>query len=124
MQQADDLAELAKEFEVVQFEDEKVLMQEGEPGKNFYILLNGTVDILVTEKEVKVATRQRGDNFGEVSLLTGAPVSATIKSVGSSELLMLDRTRFEAMVRKYPDLNNYFHSPAIRNIWLIYKRPS
>ncbi len=88
-------------------------MQEGGPGEKFYILRNGTVDIFITkddEKEVKVATLQRGDSFGEVSLLTGAPVSATIKSVGSSELLMLDRTRFEAMVRKYPDLNRYFHS--------------
>ncbi len=88
-------------------------MQEGEPGTTFYIVLNGACDIFIGKEdgsEINVASRLQGDSFGEVSLLTGAPVSATIRSTGQSELLSLTRERFDEMIRKYPALNSYFHT--------------
>jgi len=88
-------------------------MKYGEPGFNFYLLFDGSADVFVKKEDgsdLKVATLKKGEGFGELSLLTGDPVSATISSVGTSQVLAVNRTQFDVMVRQYPKLNHYFHA--------------
>lgn len=84
----------------------EILFSEGDPGTAFYIIKSGTIEILkgdpASGKQIKLATRSKGDFFGEMSLLEDSPRFATSKSVGESIVLELSRYAFIELVRKNP----------------------
>ncbi len=84
----------------------EILFSEGDPGDAFYIIKSGTIEILkgdpTSNKLIKLATRNKGDFFGEMSLLEDSPRFATAKSVGESVVLELSRYAFIELVRKNP----------------------
>ena len=51
-----------------------------------------------------LTTLQRGDFFGETSLLTGTSVKASVRSVGYSSLLVLLATTFASFLERFPTL--------------------
>jgi len=113
LRESENIEQLAGDFELITFEHDDCIMKYGEPGLNFYLMFDGSADVLIKNEEgsdLKVATLKKGESLGEISLLTGDPVSATIISVGISKLLAINRSQFDAMVRQYPNLNHYFHS--------------
>jgi len=71
---------------------------------------------LIASGEVKVYTRGsagtplylaqlgEGDFFGEVSVLTGKPRTATITAAQRTELLRLDRSKLDTALAKYPGI--------------------
>jgi cAMP-dependent protein kinase regulator len=73
---------------------------------------------LIASGEVKVYTRStrstggtiylarlgEGDFFGEVSVLTGKPRTATITASQRTELLRLDRDKLEGVLSKHPGI--------------------
>lgn len=64
------------------------------------------------QKEVVLANLGEGEFFGEVSLLTGRPRTATILTNVDSELLELTRDDYERIASKYPhvkDVVQEFH---------------
>ncbi|MDM8555517.1 cyclic nucleotide-binding domain-containing protein [Desulfococcaceae bacterium HSG7] len=113
LREAENIEQLAGNFELVTFQDNDPIMNSGDPGLNFYLLLDGSAKVFVKKEDssdLQVATLKKGESFGEISLLTGDPVSATIISVGTSQVLVLNRRQFDGMVRQYPQLNHYFHT--------------
>ena len=60
----------------------EVIMRDGDKGNNFYVIKEGTCDVMVTDEsgDMKhVRTLSAGNSCGELSLLTGNPRSATIQ---------------------------------------------
>jgi len=86
-----DEAQLEKLFAVARFErfgrGEKVITQ-GAAGESMFILLSGEAHVYVQSHgvETRVATLRTGDYCGEMSLLTGAPRSATVIAVTDCEM--------------------------------------
>lgn len=76
------------------FGDGEVLVREGDPGNTFYIVREGQVSVRVGSgsRQASVATLNRGDFFGEMSLLTGEKRSATIVADGDTKVLVLAHT--------------------------------
>jgi CRP-like cAMP-binding protein len=72
---------------------EKVIVQ-GECGQSMFIVLAGEAEVLVRAggAETRVATLRTGDAFGEMSLLTGEPRSATVLARTDCELWEIDKT--------------------------------
>jgi small-conductance mechanosensitive channel len=72
---------------------EKVLVQ-GECGQSMFIVFSGEAEVLVQAGgvETRVATLRTGDAFGEMSLLTGEPRSATVMARTDCELWEIDKT--------------------------------
>jgi CRP-like cAMP-binding protein len=52
------------------------LFLQGEPAKNFYVLMSGSMEVIVNENVVNVISP--GEGFGELALLHDTPRSATI----------------------------------------------
>jgi len=112
-------AEIAQQFQVVDFEEGDTIIKEGQVGAKFYIVRSGSVEVLVNDRdncEIKVATLEKGDCFGEMSLLTGEPTAANIKSAHYTELLTLSKEQFENLLLKYPAMNSYFHRLFVQRL--------
>ncbi len=70
------------------------VINEGEPGHTFFVVTRGSLAVLAGKDQTEVARLGRGQYFGEMSLLTGDPRSATVTAREDSVLLELDREAF------------------------------
>lgn len=97
------LLEVARISEVIEVPTGKTLARAGEPGNEFYLILEGTARVKVS------ARKQRrlgpGDFFGEMSLLDGGPRSATVVAETPMRLLMIHRRVFWNLLTEVPHLN-------------------
>lgn len=100
----DDLAALAAKLEERRYDAGQVVFHQGEAGATMYLIQEGSIEISVGSGKTKVvlATLFAGHYFGELSLLDGAPRSATATALKPSLLLALDRDDFEAFVTSKP----------------------
>lgn len=78
-----------------------VLFQEGEPGKEMYVVQSGRVNVSkkVGDVEKILASLGPGEFLGEMSILNNKPRSATATCADRSKLLVIDAKTFEAMIR-------------------------
>lgn len=90
-----------------QFKKNDIILRKGDPGSNFYIVVSGKVDVL-NETGITISTLQRGDVFGEMSLICEENVGATIQAAGPVEVLNIDRKHFKNILDKFPTLQTYF----------------
>ncbi|MFI5177275.1 MAG: cyclic nucleotide-binding domain-containing protein [Vicinamibacterales bacterium] len=95
------LAEAAKER---LFADGEAIVQEGEPGASMFIVRRGLVAVTVGADHREVATIDAGGYFGEMSLLTGDPRTATVVARGDSTVIELTADAFRAYVRSRPEV--------------------
>ena len=63
----------------------KVLIREGEPGRDFFVLAEGTAEVRKGNRRVK--TLGPGDFVGEIALLTDAPRTATVRTTSPVSVL-------------------------------------
>jgi CRP-like cAMP-binding protein len=81
---------------------DKLLIREGERGREFFVLLDGEVD--VTRKGKKLATRHSGDFFGEIALVSSLPRTATVKTRGPARALVIRDVDFRALLKRTPTI--------------------
>ncbi len=87
------------------YDEETIVVKEGDAGASLFIVVQGQVRVFTRDpkqREVTLATLSEGEFFGEISLLTGKPRTATIITNTSSDLLELTKDDFEKTVKKYP----------------------
>ncbi len=104
---ADELVEVIKGLELLTYEAGDVIVAEGAPGDSLFVLTTGTVKAFVKDPDGhyhKVREMYEGAFFGEVSILTGKPRSATITAATPCELLALDRTALESIAERQPNV--------------------
>jgi cAMP-dependent protein kinase regulator len=85
----------------------KILFQEGDIGESFFIILSGGVDVYSrvydkytgSEFRKKVGTLKKGDSFGDLSLLYGAPRNATIKTREDTEFMYLTKDIYDRVIK-------------------------
>ncbi|MEK7512355.1 MAG: cyclic nucleotide-binding domain-containing protein [Patescibacteria group bacterium] len=72
------------------------LLKEGESGKNFYLIIGGSLEVMIGGEEI--AQLSTGDFFGEISIMYGIPCTATIRTKSPVKVLELPRDLFTEMV--------------------------
>jgi len=80
-----------------------VVTRVGDPGNEFYLILDGTVRVDVPAGK-SVALRP-GEFFGEMSLLDGDLRSATVVTDTPVRFLVVDREHFSVFRREVPDFS-------------------
>lgn len=87
----------------------EVVVRENELGNSFFIVHKGRLEALKSNPDGSMSTigeLHSGQFFGELSLLTGEPRSATIRAVADSEVLRLEKSDFKEILEKYPQLSD------------------
>ncbi len=90
------------------FDANETVCKIGDPGDEMYIIISGQVKICIyTEdgQEQVVATLGSGDYFGEMSLMTGEPRSASVITTEESEMFSLHKNDFDVILEKFPSIS-------------------
>jgi small-conductance mechanosensitive channel/CRP-like cAMP-binding protein len=80
------------------------LIQEGAEGDSMFVMLRGVahVSVLRNGTGIRLGVLREGDCFGEMSLLTGEPRSATIRADGDCEVLEISKEGMAEVLRDSP----------------------
>lgn len=94
-------AELTLDFEAGAW-----VFREGDLGAEMFIIAEGQVSILAEEdpEEPPLAVLGPGDFFGEMAVLEGEVRSASARAITPCELLVIDGSTFEQMIRTDPEI--------------------
>ncbi len=78
----------------------------GQVGNSMFVLLSGTVKVQIPERSYMktLSTLKENDFFGEMSLLTGEPRSATVVAHEESEVLRIDKSGLAPILEGNPAL--------------------
>jgi len=96
--------ELANAFVEMEFSEGEVILQQGEPGKTFYILYDGEVSVCKDGKHLR-DMHTRGQFFGERALLADEPRTATVTAKSSNvRVLALDHESFDMLLGPLSEL--------------------
>ncbi len=84
-----------------------VIIQRGQPATHLYIIVAGRVEV-VDEDGNTITYLSSGEVFGEMGLISGNPVSATIRVDIPTTVFRLDSKDFNRVLPKFPELHTYF----------------
>jgi CRP-like cAMP-binding protein len=104
---AEQMQQLAGRLHPALFASRETICRQGEPGQSFYLIARGRVQVSVRDdggREVFSQILQAGNFFGEFSLLTGEPRSATVTAAEGSELLVMDKEDMRQALEATPQL--------------------
>ena len=97
------LRRLAQEVDVVAFDRERAIVEEGQSGEAMYVVLSGRAR--VTRRGRTVAALVPDDFFGELSALDGGPRTASIVAETPMEVLRLFQHTLRRMIEDEPSLS-------------------
>jgi small-conductance mechanosensitive channel/CRP-like cAMP-binding protein len=103
---ADTIRHLAEAAAPFRFAQGETLIRQGDEDNDMFLLVEGAVNVLVTldGKELLVAPMQAGDYFGEMSLLTGEPRTATIRAATDGAAYRIRREAIAPLIGADLDL--------------------
>jgi CRP-like cAMP-binding protein len=97
-----ELRQVLKASDQVDAEPGQVLVVEGRPGHEFFLILEG--EAIVRRNGRKIATLGPGEYFGELSLLDHGPRSATVVAATEMRLLVLGQREFAGLLQTIPGM--------------------
>ncbi len=89
------------------YEENTIIFMRGDRGDSLCGVVTGRVRISASRaggKEVFLNIMEPGDAFGEIALLDGSPRTATATAMARTELMILQRDAFFALLRGEPQL--------------------
>jgi small-conductance mechanosensitive channel/CRP-like cAMP-binding protein len=97
-------AALAARMRPVLFGRGEHVIRQGEPGDSLFVVTRGRVEVRVATsgQEAVVGTLGAGSFFGEMSLLTGAPRTATVTALEDTEVFPVRREDFRHVAEANP----------------------
>jgi len=82
------------------------VFQEGDLGTEMYVVHEGRVEILktVADERRQIAVLEKGDFFGEMSLLEELPRNAAARALEETTLIEINGALFDRMLRRNPEI--------------------
>ena len=85
----------------------RAIVQRGKQGEGFFIVLEGACEVVQQDEDGRdsvLVTLPPGECFGEMSLITGEPASATVRAREDSTVLVISKENFHAMLGIAPEV--------------------
>jgi hypothetical protein len=108
----DGLRDLSAMLQLKEYADNKVVLKKGSPGTHLYIILEGVVGVISDDGQT-LSRMGSGDIFGEMSLLSGEPVTTTIHTKTKTRLASLASKNFKHILNKFPVLQVFFYKKLV-----------
>jgi CRP/FNR family transcriptional regulator, dissimilatory nitrate respiration regulator len=83
------------------------LFHEGDPSRGFYIVQQGAINVhrvSSTGKEQVIHVFRAGESFAEATLATETGYPADARALESSQVLLIQKHEFVALLRRHPEL--------------------
>jgi CRP/FNR family transcriptional regulator, cyclic AMP receptor protein len=94
-----EIAEIADEIDL---SEGKELTSEGRPGREFFVLIEGTADVKRGNRRIN--EMGPGDFFGEISLITDRPRTATVVATSPVRALVITDRSFRRLLEHQPEI--------------------
>lgn len=98
-----DLKNLAGMFSTEHVPAGRTVITEGDKGNRFYIIVRGKVAVTAKRgaaEAVQIVTLVDGDYFGEISLLSNIPTTATVTTLTQSIFITLQREQLDRLIQQ------------------------
>lgn len=92
------MTKIANGFKREQFEGQMTVFKNGDSGDAAYVIESGCVEVLAGADQRRVAVLAEGAMFGEVALLDRQPRTATVRTLGPTSLVRIDRAHVEELL--------------------------
>jgi len=89
------------------FSSGAMVLEEGAPGDSMYIIKKGEIEVFTHAppgSPVTLTRLKEGDFFGEISLVTGRPRTASVKALQPVELVRLNKKDFDQIAANHPEV--------------------
>ncbi len=95
-----ELKSISQLMRLVDYRKGEVVYREGGEGDSFYVIVSGRFEVSISsgDKKKVLAYLRRGDYFGEMSLLTNQPHSATLRALSDALILELKKDDFKKTI--------------------------
>ena len=117
-----ELEQLAKLADDLEVDAGRVLVREGESGREFFVILEGEVD--VSRGGQTIATRGAGDFIGEIAILEDMPRTATVTAKTPLRFFVLTAQAFRSVVEEHPDVERKVLRALARRLAALSNDPS
>lgn len=101
----DELVAVMGGLQLVEYKAGDLVVSQGEPGDSLFLVTTGTVKAWIRNREGRYVLVRRlgdGDFFGEISVLSGSPRTATVVAATACEMLELDRATLDEITSRHP----------------------
>ncbi|KAI5732191.1 hypothetical protein M8J77_023046 [Diaphorina citri] len=125
------LCELVLRLRPVLFSPGDYICRKGEVGKEMYIVNRGRLQVVADNGKTVLATLRAGSYFGEISILNmgtagknlGNRRTASVRSVGYSDLFVLSKTDMWDVLKEYPAARVRLESIAVKRLQKYKRTP-
>ena len=106
------------------FADGQMIFCEQESGGELYVIKTGKVEILkvAPPDEILLSILREGDIFGELSIVSSAPRSATAIAAGETVLLPVSRESLLSVFQKSPAIVGRILAALSQRLWFTFIR--
>ena len=105
---ADERQHLSNVMQERLFKGGTALIKEGDNGESMFILFEGLLEVFASSPDspdpIRVARLKVGTFFGEMSMLTGEPRSATVKAACDSVVFEISRQHMATLIERRPQI--------------------
>ena len=100
---AEQRAAVAAQTTLAVFGDGETIVREGTPGDSMFVVASGRVSVRLEDNSREIASLGPGDYFGEMSMLTGEPRTASVVAAGDAKVLEVGAEVFRQLADVSPD---------------------
>ena len=111
----EDLLNLAELVEVREYPEGSQIIRKGEPGLHLYVIFSGRVEIL-NDSGLAEAEFGPGEMFGESSILSGEPVTNTVRTRETCQMVQLSYKNFRHIMHQFPVLQEFIYKLLVQRL--------
>jgi CRP-like cAMP-binding protein len=98
-----ELGQIALIADEIDFPAGKTLIKQGDPGRQFFVVVEGEVDVSKDGKKLPAA-RGGSEFYGEIALVSGSPATATVTTTAPTRALVIAPPHFRALLDRSPSI--------------------
>jgi len=102
----DEFDDLSQGLQVTELVAEQASVTQGDAGSSLFIVVSGHLAVFITDAgtPVHVGDLYEGDFFGEMSLLTGTPRTATVRATLPTSVIEITKSRLAPLMQRHAEL--------------------